>query len=102
MDRPGRRTRRELSGREKGLGLAYLILLVGGALLALPLTGIVTLDKPDRADCVPDYSKCLDPAASDYDCQGDGDGPNLVSGPFVVTGDDPFDLDPDDNGFACE
>ena len=54
--------------------------------------------------CDPSYSDaCLDPDAVDYDCQGgSGDGPEYVSGPIEVTGDDPFGLDRDGDGVACE
>lgn len=107
MDREERRERsraryRALSGREKGIGLAYLVAILGALLLVLPVTGVVSRDEPDPDECLPDYSKCLDPDASDYDCEGQGDGPSYVTGPMVVTGDDPFGLDPDGNGFACE
>jgi hypothetical protein len=60
-----------------------------------------------RADahrsCVPGYSVCLSPRASDYDCaNGFGDGPRYVNGPIRVTGSDPFSLDFDGNGIGCE
>ena len=96
---------REHSAREKGLGFAYLILISGLLLLALPLTGILRRDDPDPDECVPAYAKCLEPTAADYDCEGEGDpegdGGRLVDGPIVVTGADRFELDPDDDGFGC-
>lgn len=53
--------------------------------------------------CVDGYSQCLDPTASDYDCEGgEGDGPQYVIGPISVTGSDPFELDLDGNGVGCE
>jgi resuscitation-promoting factor RpfB len=70
-------------------------------LILIPLTGLVRRDEPDPHKCVPSYSKCLDPRARDYDCEGEGDGPRYTTGPIVVTGDDPFRLDPDGDGFAC-
>jgi hypothetical protein len=70
-------------------------------LILIPLTGLVRHDEPDPDKCVPSYSKCLDPRARDYDCEGEGDGPRYTTGPIVVTGDDPFRLDPDGDGFAC-
>lgn len=70
-------------------------------LLALPVAGVISRDEPDPDECVPSYSKCLDPNASDYDCEGEGDGPRYTTGPIVVTGEDPFDLDPDDDGYGC-
>lgn len=40
---------------------------------------------------------------NDVDCYGGGgDGPNFVRGPFYLNGPDPFDLDRDGDGIACE
>lgn len=104
MDREPRRARlEERSPLDKGLALAYLIFIGGALLLALPASGIIDRDEPDPDECVPGYSKCLDPAAEDYDCTEEGEPENgrRVSGPIVVTGDDPFDLDPDGDGYGC-
>src|SRR4051812_571610 len=50
----------------------------------------------------PNYSGCLDPNASDYDCSGgSGDGPRYT-GEVRVVGDDRYDLDRDGDGIACE
>lgn len=47
--------------------------------------------------------RCLKPNASDYDCAGgSGNGPYYVSGPFRVVGSDPYRLDSDGDGIACE
>lgn len=56
-----------------------------------------------RSDCHPSYKgACLDPGASDYDCEGgSGDGPKYT-GPVTVVGEDPYDLDRDGDGSACE
>jgi resuscitation-promoting factor RpfB len=52
-------------------------------------------------NCTPGYSPCL-PPASDYDCRGgSGNGPKRT-GPVRVTGSDPYDLDRDGDGKACE
>jgi endonuclease YncB( thermonuclease family) len=53
--------------------------------------------------CHPSYiGACLDPNASDYDCAGgSGDGP-FYTGPVRVIGPDPFGLDRDGDGSACE
>jgi hypothetical protein len=52
--------------------------------------------------CDPNYSGCLNPNASDYDCRGgSGDGP-LYTGPVTVRGDGHYDLDADGDGLACE
>jgi hypothetical protein len=55
------------------------------------------------ANCDPNYAdQCLDPNAYDYDCEGGtGDGPKYT-GPVRAVGDDPYDLDRDGDGVACE
>jgi hypothetical protein len=58
-------------------------------------------DDSRRSNCTPGYSPCL-PPAYDYDCRGgSGDGPKYA-GPVRVTGSDPYDLDRDGDGKACE
>jgi endonuclease YncB( thermonuclease family) len=48
------------------------------------------------------YNPCLTPGP-DYDCAGgSGDGPRYVDGPVSVHGSDPYDLDRDGDGVACE
>lgn len=56
-----------------------------------------------QSSCDPNYSgACLDPSASDYDCAGgSGDGPEYT-GPVQVVGSDPYGLDSDGDGYACE
>jgi hypothetical protein len=56
----------------------------------------------EHGDCDPNYEgACLDPAASDYDCEGgSGDGPEYT-GTVTVVGDDHFDLDRDGDGVGC-
>lgn len=45
---------------------------------------------------------CLNPNSYDYDCEGGaGDGPDYT-GEVSVIGDDPFELDRDGDGSACE
>jgi hypothetical protein len=61
----------------------------------------VTLSSAGSSSCTPGYSPCL-PPASDYDCEGgSGDGPKYT-GYVEVTGSDPYDLDNDGDGVACE
>lgn len=58
--------------------------------------------EPQAASCHPSYDPCLDPNASDYDCEGgSGDGPEYT-GFVTVTGPDDYDLDSDDDGTGCE
>jgi hypothetical protein len=58
---------------------------------------------PSDAGCDPNYvGECVPADASDVDCAGgDGDGPEYV-GPVQVVGSDPYDLDRDGDGYACE
>jgi hypothetical protein len=58
-------------------------------------------DAGGSSNCTPGYSPCL-PPASDYDCKdGKGNGPKYT-GPVRVTGSDPYGLDRDGDGKACE
>jgi hypothetical protein len=56
-----------------------------------------------ESSCDPNYSgACLDPSASDYDCEGgSGDGP-YYTGTVTVVGADPHGLDSDGDGIGCE
>jgi hypothetical protein len=55
------------------------------------------------AQCDPNYAgACLKPDSPDYDCEGgSGDGPDYT-GTVEVVGDDPYDLDRDGDGIACD
>lgn len=54
------------------------------------------------ASCHPSYDPCLDPNASDYDCEGgSGDGP-AYTGFVTVKGSDDYGLDSDGDGTGCE
>lgn len=54
------------------------------------------------SNCDPNYSGCLNPNASDYDCAGGtGDGP-LYTGRVDVLGVDHYGLDADGDGIGCE
>jgi hypothetical protein len=57
----------------------------------------------EASNCDPNYSgACLDPNAYDYDCAGgSGDGPEYT-GAVQVVGSDPYGLDSDGDGYACE
>ena len=57
----------------------------------------------ETAKCDPNYEgACLNPDSPDYDCRGgSGDGPDYT-GPVRSVGSDPFDLDRDGDGLACE
>jgi hypothetical protein len=55
------------------------------------------------SQCDPNYAgACLDPNSADYDCEGgSGDGPDYT-GTVRVVGADPYDLDRDGDGVACD
>ena len=58
--------------------------------------------RPAGPSCTAGYNPCV-PVASDVDCAGgSGDGPAYVEGPVYVTGSDPYELDYDHDGVACE
>lgn len=60
-------------------------------------------ESESSSSCDPNYTgACLDPAASDYDCEGgSGDGP-YYTGIVTVTGEDRHGLDSDSDGVGCE
>jgi resuscitation-promoting factor RpfB len=58
-------------------------------------------DDGGSSNCTPGYSPCP-PPASDYDCRGGSGNRPKYTGPVRVTGSDPYDLDRDDDGKACE
>ena len=56
---------------------------------------------PEPQNCQ-GYVPCL-PPGPDVDCKAVGaTAPRYVDGPVSVTGDDPYDLDRDRNGWGCE
>jgi micrococcal nuclease len=56
---------------------------------------------PPPRDCQ-GYDPCL-PPGPDVDCRpGSGDGPRYVEGPVDVRGDDPYELDGNNDGVGCE
>ena len=63
-----------------------------------------TVTKQSSTMCDPNYKgACLKPNVSDYDCAGgSGDGPYYAEGPFQSVGSDPYGLDRDHDGIACE
>ncbi|MFB2598205.1 G5 domain-containing protein [Herbiconiux sp. P17] len=57
----------------------------------------------DGGGCDPNYSGACVPIASDVDCAGgSGNGPAYVQGPVYIVGGDPYDLDRDGDGIACD
>lgn len=74
-----------------------------GAVVTLVVLHVVRPVTPHVShSCTPGYTPCL-PPASDYDCAGgSGDGPEYADGPIYVTGSDPYGLDSEGDGVACE
>jgi hypothetical protein len=55
------------------------------------------------SSCDSNYSGACVPIASDVDCEGgSGNGPEYVSGPVTVVGDDIYGLDNNSDGVGCE
>lgn len=70
--------------------------------ITIVVSSVVRPLAPPVQNCTSGYEPCLAPA-SDYDCAGgSGDGPAYADGPIYVTGSDPYDLDRDGDGVACE
>lgn len=56
-----------------------------------------------KTECDSNYEGACVPIASDVDCAGgSGNGPEYVSGPVYVVGDDIYELDREGDGVACE
>lgn len=57
-----------------------------------------------QSECHPSYENvCLPLHGPDVDCAGGGgDGPLFVEGPVRIVGPDPYRLDRDKDGVACE
>ena len=70
--------------------------------IQIVVASVVHTVAPPTQNCTSGYSPCLAPAY-DYDCAGgSGNGPAYAYGPIYVTGSDPYDLDADGDGVACE
>jgi hypothetical protein len=68
-----------------------------------PVTKVLAIGTKQAGNgCDPNYTPCV-PIASDVDCAGgSGNGPAYVEGPIHVIGSDPYDLDRDGDGVACD
>lgn len=72
-----------------------------GSLIRVVVAKVVRPVVQAPSSCTPGYDPCLTPM-SDYDCAGgSGDGPGYT-GTVRVTGSDPYQLDNDGDGIACE
>lgn len=112
LEEAGFRVRTSTEARESGSDGSVLRQRPRGGVRAEPnsVVRLVVLElvepppppAPLVDNCTPGYSPCL-PPAEDYDCAGgSGNGPAYAHGPVEVTGSDPYDLDRDGDGIACE
>jgi hypothetical protein len=92
----------EVDGRETGRKL------LKSEVTRKPVTEVIAIgtytepEEDNGGNCTPGYEPCV-PVASDVDCAGgSGNGPAYVDGPIRVTGSDPYDLDRDGDGTACD
>jgi hypothetical protein len=69
-----------------------------------PAANAAPLPQEQSSNCDSNYSgACVPAGASDVDCAGgSGNGPEYVSGPVYVEGNDVHELDRDGDGVACE
>ena len=68
-----------------------------------PVAAPVPLVQQGSGTCDANYADACVPVASDVDCAGgSGDGPAYVDGPVRIVGSDPYDLDRDGDGIACD
>lgn len=75
----------------------------GLALVSASVANAAPVPQQQGSDCDPNYSGACVPIASDVDCAGgSGNGPEYVSGPVYVVGDDIYELDREGDGVACE
>ena len=74
-----------------------------GSAIAVVVSSVVRpVAQAPSQNCTAGYSPCLPPASS-YDCAGgSGNGPAYANGPIQVTGSDPYDLDAENDGVACD
>lgn len=83
--------------------LTLLTIIFTLSLAAAPTVGAAPLPLTQGSDCDSNYGGACVPTARDVDCAGgSGNGPEYVSGPVYVVGDDIYDLDHDGDGVACE
>jgi hypothetical protein len=95
----GRETARKLVKSEVTRKPVAQVIAVGTAVASADDSGA---DDDGGGGCAPGYEPCV-PVASDVDCAGgSGNGPAYVQGPVTVTGSDPYDLDRDGDGTACD
>ena len=79
-------------------------LLIFNAAFLSALALAAPKDLHAQSDCHPSYENvCLPLDGPDVDCaDGGGDGPLFVEGPVRIVGPDPYRLDRDKDGVACE
>ena len=85
----------------KGMGRLLAVAVV--TLAAAPGAFAQNSQTPLGPECNRNYDWVCVPNARDVDCAGgNGNGPAYVEGPVHVIGSDPYELDRDGDGYACE
>nr|WP_234712950.1 excalibur domain-containing protein [Mycolicibacterium komanii]CRL76703.1 hypothetical protein CPGR_04575 [Mycolicibacterium komanii] len=78
------------------------IVLAMGTIFA-PVASAQPMPQQQGSNCHPNYSSPCVPIARDVDCEGGGgNGPEYVSGPVYVDGEDVYGLDDNNDGVGCE
>ena len=95
-------TKRGMLLRALPLALALLLAVALNGCASTPTAG-GSAQSSAAGECHPNYAgACLDPDSPDYDCAGGrGNGPDYT-GPVQSIGGDPYGLDADGDGSACE
>ncbi|MDT5124655.1 MAG: hypothetical protein QOH54_299 [Mycobacterium sp.] len=80
-----------------------LTIMFAAGLTFAPAANATPLPQPQGSNCDSNYSGACVPIASDVDCAGgSGNGPEYVSGPVTVVGNDIYGLDGNGDGVGCE
>ena len=83
--------------------LTVLTIAFALSLAVAPAANAAPLPQQQGSDCDSNYEGPCVPIASDVDCEGgSGNGPEYVSGPVYVVGDDIYGLDNNNDGVGCE
>ncbi len=77
--------------------------LSGTVIVSTPAAHSIPVTKSPGSSCDSNYSGACVPVARDVDCAGgSGNGPEYVSGPVTVVGEDVYGLDRDGDGVGCD
>lgn len=83
--------------------LTVLTIGLAVGLTFAPAATAAPIPQEQGSNCDSNYTDVCVPIASDVDCEGgSGNGPEYVSGPVTVVGDDIYELDNNNDGIGCE